>query len=62
MAKKSPHFSSDDARPVKGMLINRPAPAHAGFCGNDNCEHRNHKQMRGAQAAADKKKGVKVIA
>ncbi len=44
---------SSDTPLVKGILINRDPPITAGWCGNDNCEHRNHKAMRAAQAAAD---------
>lgn len=38
---------------IKGILINRDPPISTGFCGNDNCEHQNHKAMRTAQKAAD---------
>lgn len=41
---------------VKGILIDRDPPITAGWCGNDNCEHKTHKERRAAQAAADKRK------
>lgn len=41
---------------VKGILIDREPPISSGWCGNDNCEHMNHKARRAAQAAADKRK------
>lgn len=40
---------------IKGILINRDRPITAGFCGNDNCNHVEHKRLRAAQAAADKR-------
>jgi hypothetical protein len=46
---------------IKGILINRDQPASAGWCGNDNCEHTTHKERRAANAAADKRKQVKVV-
>jgi hypothetical protein len=54
LAKKKPanHYSTGSPQ-VKGILINREPPITAGWCGNDNCEHQNHKQRRAAQAAAD---------
>lgn len=41
---------------VKGILINRDPPITAGYCGNDNCEHTTHKEMRRAQKAAETKR------
>lgn len=52
--KNQTHYSSDSPR-IKGILIDRDPPISAGWCGNDSCEHVNHKQMRAAQAAADKR-------
>jgi hypothetical protein len=47
-------------QPIKGILIDRERPISTGYCGNDNCEHQNHKDLRSAQKAADtkRKKGV----
>lgn len=47
------HFSSEERSSVPGILMNRERPITAGWCGNDNCEHHEHKQRRAAQAAAD---------
>lgn len=41
---------------LPGILINRDRPITEGFCGNDNCEHLNHRAQRAAQATADKRK------
>lgn len=50
-SKPSTGYSSE-SRPVKG-IAERDRPISVGWCGNDNCEHQNHKDMRRAQAAAD---------
>lgn len=38
---------------IKGILINRDPPITAGWCGNDDCQHRTHIDRRRAQKAAD---------
>lgn len=55
MAKNASSGYSSDTPNIKGILINRDPPITVGWCGNDNCEHQNHKDMRRAQAAADTK-------
>jgi len=30
---------------VKGILVDRPRPAGSGWCGNENCKHKSHKQF-----------------
>lgn len=53
--KPANHYSSETDHRVIGILINRDPPITVGWCGNDNCEHYEHKQRRAAQAAADKR-------
>lgn len=40
---------------ILGIAVLRDRPISSGFCGNDECKHWNHKEMRAAQAAAETK-------
>lgn len=55
-------YSTGDPRKVSGILIDRDRPLGSGYCGNDDCDHRTHKDMRRAQKAADTKRNTKVVA
>ena len=44
-----------DEPEILGIAVLRDRPISSGFCGNDECKHWNHKEMRAAQAAAETK-------
>lgn len=46
-------------KPKVPGITERERPISTGFCGNDHCEHQNHKNMRAAQAAADNRRRKK---